>query len=100
MQKLDGVQTVKVSLKDGLTILDLKPDNTLTLAKLRQVIKTTDLHSIAGCREFRRDAGRSAGPQRLSVCGRLCWLRGRDLNPRPLGYEPNELPDCSTPRHL
>jgi hypothetical protein len=25
-------------------------------------------------------------------------LRGRDLNPRPLGYEPNELPDCSTPR--
>ncbi len=23
---------------------------------------------------------------------------GGDLNPRPLGYEPNELPDCSTPR--
>ena len=20
------------------------------------------------------------------------------MNPRPLGYEPNELPDCSTPR--
>src|SRR5262249_49975363 len=28
------------------------------------------------------------------------WLRGRDLNPRPLGYEPNELPGCSTPRRL
>src|SRR5947209_14318505 len=26
------------------------------------------------------------------------WLRGRDLNPRPSGYEPDELPDCSTPR--
>jgi hypothetical protein len=25
-------------------------------------------------------------------------LRGLDLNQRPLGYEPNELPDCSTPR--
>ena len=25
------------------------------------------------------------------------WLRGLDLNQRPLGYEPNELPDCSTP---
>src|SRR4030095_14555043 len=27
------------------------------------------------------------------------WLRGGDLNPGPLGYEPNELSDCSTPRH-
>ena len=30
---------------------------------------------------------------------RIYWLRGLDLNQRPLGYEPNELPDCSTP-HL
>ena len=29
---------------------------------------------------------------------KLGWLRGVDLNHRPLGYEPNELPDCSTPR--
>ena len=25
------------------------------------------------------------------------WLRGGDLNPRPLGYEPNELPDLLHP---
>jgi membrane-bound lytic murein transglycosylase A len=27
----------------------------------------------------------------------IIWLRGVDLNHRPLGYEPNELPGCSTP---
>ena len=25
------------------------------------------------------------------------WWRGKDLNLRPSGYEPDELPDCSTP---
>ena len=39
MQKVDGVQTVRVSLNEGLTILDLKPGNAVTLAKLRQTIK-------------------------------------------------------------
>ena len=27
-------------------------------------------------------------------------MRGKDLNLRPSGYEPDELPDCSTPREL
>ena len=27
-------------------------------------------------------------------------LRGEDLNFRPSGYEPDELPGCSTPRHV
>ena len=31
---------------------------------------------------------------------RLHWVRRLDLNQRPLGYEPNELPDCSTPLHI
>src|SRR5262249_32795070 len=41
----------------------------------------------------------SAGPgdegPALTCCFR--WWRGEDLNLRPSGYEPDELPDCSTP---
>jgi hypothetical protein len=32
------------------------------------------------------------------ICGARNWLRGLDLNQRPSGYEPDELPGCSTPR--
>ena len=39
MQKIKGVEKVQVSLKEGLTILDLKPGNTVRLADLRMVIK-------------------------------------------------------------
>jgi len=39
MRKVEGVQDVRVSLKDGLTVADLRPENKVTLALLRAVIK-------------------------------------------------------------
>ena len=33
--------------------------------------------------------------QRASI-----WVQGLDLNQGPSGYEPDELPDCSTLQHL
>ena len=37
---------------------------------------------------------------KVSTIGRQLKWRGQDLNLRPRGYEPRELPDCSTPRHI
>ena len=34
-------------------------------------------------------------PVKVLICN---WLRGPDSNRRPSGYEPDELPGCSTPR--
>lgn len=39
MKKIPAVTQVRVSLNDGLIILDLRPENMTTLAELRQVIK-------------------------------------------------------------
>ena len=39
MQKVPGIASAKVSLNDGLTILDFKPENSVRLSALRQVIR-------------------------------------------------------------
>jgi len=39
MKKVPAVTQVRVSLNEGMTVLDLKPGNTVTLADLRAIIK-------------------------------------------------------------
>lgn len=71
------------------------------------VIPLVPGRNTSPCRPY-RVGGYSS--ERAGLAPRLhCWtcvpvsgsdvlLRGQDLNLRPLGYEPDELPDCSTPR--
>jgi hypothetical protein len=41
MRKIPGVKTVRVSLNDGLTVLDLDSGNAVTLGQLRTVLKNS-----------------------------------------------------------
>jgi len=41
MRKTPGVKAVRVSLNDGLTVLDLTEGNTVTLGRLRTVLKNS-----------------------------------------------------------
>ena len=38
------------------------------------------------------------GSEEPSTPREKAWERGQELNQRPSGYEPDELPDCSTPQ--
>jgi uncharacterized membrane protein len=58
----------------------------------------THTHSMHEQAAPRRDEARSGRASQVLVSTVHIWLRGQDLNLRPLGYEPNELPGCSTPR--
>lgn len=37
--------------------------------------------------------------QKAALKAAICLVAGQDLNLRPSGYEPDELPGCSTPRY-
>ena len=74
------IDSIVLTPQDGQLRVELKGN----LAAMLTAAQKTK-RSAGNWRPFRADS---------NGCG------GGDLNPRPLGYEPNELPDCSTPRHV
>ena len=73
-----------------------KNGQTLGLSVLFNIHKCPEPESNQRHEDFQS----SALPTELSghTNSFLFELRGQDLNLRPSGYEPDELPDCSTPR--
>src|SRR5437870_8778463 len=76
----------------------------LDQARIGSPMALAATHPVAACRGGSMPnlaiRGKQKGPRFPETpCDlRFRWWRGRDLNPRPSGYEPDELPDCSTPR--
>jgi len=67
-------------------------------SKMEQRFQTAISTLLAHQQESADTPNRSDSSQLIDFI-REVWLRGEDLNLRPLGYEPNELPDCSTPHN-
>ena len=69
MQKTAGVQTVSVSLNEGLTVLDLKEGNGVTLAQLRNVLKDSGFVSREARIEGRGVVSAKASELLLTLSG-------------------------------
>jgi hypothetical protein len=69
MQKVDGVERVRVSLKEGLTILDLKAGNSITLARLRDIIKNNGFVSKEAAIVARGSRSGSGANEAFEVSG-------------------------------
>ena len=69
MKKVDGVDGVRVSLKEGLTILELKPGNTVTLSRLRTIIKNNGFVSKDATIVARGRTSTVGGHRRFEVEG-------------------------------
>ncbi len=74
-----------------------------TVRRLKCVFKRAGDPGATSCynEETRQVSKKFFGKEKRSKANFApTWLREADLNHRPLGYEPNELPDCSIPRYL
>ena len=94
--RLTANRFVRVSFRDFRRAISCPSlENFRAVESLEDLVEARGFEPLTSGLQSPRSAKLSYAPEGFGKG----WLRGRDLNPRPLGYEPNELPDCSTPRH-
>jgi hypothetical protein len=69
MRKIAGVKAVRVTLNDGLTVLDLDAGNAVTLAQLRTVLKNNGFVSREARIEAAGTVAASGGGLTFSISG-------------------------------
>ena len=79
-------------------MVDPSPPRPMVIGPPRKFCDDTDLVTSLVTEPRKRRNPLKAGFVKCLMTLVILWLRGQDLNLRPLGYEPNELPDCSTSR--
>jgi hypothetical protein len=88
-------------------LLDRQPQRRAPTERVPELLTTARFADSRRVCKTAHDDGLRPGREkgRRPDCRLTCpflgasWLRGWDLNPRPSGYEPDELPDCSTSRN-
>ncbi len=110
MPDLESCNTTRISRdrpssrKDSINLSRALTSLTVLNVSTRVDIHANDIWSCLGNRMLTTVARwllrYGEKQQTLTIYGQgLFSLRGQDLNLRPPGYEPGELPNCSTPRH-
>ena len=69
MRKVQGVESVEVSLKKALASIRLRPDNRVTLAQLRQLVKSNGFTSRDIAVTVTGELGQAADGVTLTVAG-------------------------------
>lgn len=68
--------------------------------RARQMLSHLELQTHGPCLQSQTAPSRATISRAIATPKQVYWLRGRDSNPRPLGYEPSELTICSTPQYF
>ncbi len=89
MERTTGIEPATLALARRCSTAEPRPQNIIEV----KMAEPTGFEPAISC-----VTGRHVNPYTTVPDHKVKKLRGQDLNLRPSGYEPDELPSCSTPR--